>query len=204
MSDNLKIILVGDAAVGKTTFLKYYETKKEQKDGSYKATIGASNSKFVKMLKDDKGNDKEYVIAVWDTAGSEQYRSLQPLYARNANAAFVLCAYDSKDSLLALPEWINTVKKETPDCIIYLIANKNDLETKEFTFDEFDQFANDNSIDYYSEVSAKLGTGVTNAFDSIFELAAKQLVSKPDILEENATVDINKENETNNKKRGCC
>ena len=83
MSNEHKVIIVGDSAVGKTSIIMRFHRNAFFPD--HQATVGAS---FIsKTIETKHGN---VVLNTWDTAGQEKYRSLVPMYSRNASAAIVV------------------------------------------------------------------------------------------------------------------
>jgi small GTP-binding protein len=68
----LKIVILGDAGVGKTCLMKRYETNTFT--GQYKATIGADFITKEIMLQDPMtGLTHVVVLQIWDTAGQGTY-----------------------------------------------------------------------------------------------------------------------------------
>lgn len=65
----LKVIILGDSGVGKTSLMQQYVHKKFTK--SHKATIGADFSTKEVMI-----DDKFVSMQIWDTAGQERFQSL--------------------------------------------------------------------------------------------------------------------------------
>ena len=68
-------------------------------------------------------------LQVWDTAGSEKYRTLTSNYYHSAAAC--LCIYDllAEDSLYSLDTWISDVQRFQPDSRLFLVGNKCDAES---------------------------------------------------------------------------
>mmetsp|Transcript_578 Transcript_578/g.1371 ORF Transcript_578/g.1371 Transcript_578/m.1371 type:complete len:166 (-) Transcript_578:1065-1562(-) len=102
----LKVILLGDAGVGKTSLMNRYSTGKF--DGQYKATIGADFlSKEVVVSNPYTGQQTLAGLQIWDTAGQERFQSLGMGFYRGADA--VLLVYDITDphSLDSLDRWRN-------------------------------------------------------------------------------------------------
>jgi small GTP-binding protein len=116
-----KIIMLGDAAVGKTCIIQQYCDHTFDTDAE--PTIGAS---FVaQSLATSRG---AIHIHIWDTAGQERYRSLMPFYSRNAAAAIVVVDQTKQLSFESLESWIQIARSGSASpCGIYVIANKMDL-----------------------------------------------------------------------------
>ena len=151
--------------------------------------------------------DKSIKLQLWDTAGTEKFRSITTGYYRGADAAFVVFDLTSKPSFKNLNEWIESYYKySNPDVEknVVLIGNKCDLvEERKVTQEEIETFIKDNNIIYF-ETSAKDGKNIDESFYHIAEILMKQnenkeneLVKRTDIiknenLKENAEVIIGK------------
>lgn len=84
----LKIIILGDSGVGKTSLMNRYHSGKFS--GQYKATIGADF-----LSKDVEIDGKTATLQIWDTAGQERFQSLGVAFYRGADAC--LLVYDVTD-----------------------------------------------------------------------------------------------------------
>jgi small GTP-binding protein len=116
-----KVILVGDASVGKTSIIQQFN--RGVFDEEAEATIGAS---FVSKLINTSMGPVQ--IHIWDTAGQERYRSLIPMYSRNALSAIIVVDMTHYPSFEHLDMWVTSVHAGCPpECGIYIVANKVDL-----------------------------------------------------------------------------
>lgn len=71
-------------------------------------------------------------MQVWDTAGQEKYRSITPIYYREAAAAIVVFDITSKATLENADQWLKDLRNYAPsNIIIGLCGNKCDLFSKE-------------------------------------------------------------------------
>ena len=197
-----KLIFLGDQGVGKSCILNrfMYDTFTEE----YQATIGLDfQSKNVQI------DNQDIHLLLYDTAGQEKFRSLIPMYTRDANIILLVYEVTSKDSFLHLNHWLNdltTVKKD--EVIFVVVGNKTDLEDKrEVSREEGEQFAKDN--DYlFAEVSAKYGEGFEDLFyKNLFERIRTKF--RPGGQQPPTEVkDIKLTNEQEEKKKvtkkGCC
>ena len=198
-----KIILIGNSGVGKSSILQRYIQKVFQE--SFASTIGVDF--FMKTI---NIGDKSIKLQLWDTAGTEKFRSITTGYYRGADAAFVVFDLSSKSSFKNLNEWIESYYKySNPDVEknVILIGNKSDLfDKREVTKEEIEKFIKDNNINYF-ETSAKDGKNIDECFTFIAEKLMNQNANKgnnehKDIiknenLKENAVVIIGKE-------KSCC
>lgn len=174
-----KLVLLGDSSVGKSSIV--YRFVKDSFDDFRESTIGAAFlSQTIKIRdKDVPNGESDTVIKfeIWDTAGQERYKSLAPMYYRNANAALVVYDVTQQDSLSKAQNWVNELKNKVgdEDLVICLVGNKIDLcdddsegNKRAVDTEEARGYANEQSLLFY-EVSAKTGQGVQQIFQSIGE-----------------------------------
>ena len=197
-----KLIFLGDQGVGKSCILNRFMNNTFTEE--YQATIGLDfQSKNVQI------DNQDIHLLLYDTAGQEKFRSLIPMYTRDANIILLVYEVTSKDSFLHLNHWLNdltTVKKD--EVIFVVVGNKTDLEDKrEVSREEGEQFAKDN--DYlFAEVSAKDGKGFQDLFyKNLFERIRTKF--RPGGQQPTTEVkDIKLTNEQEEKKKvtkkGCC
>ena len=85
----LKLILLGDSGVGKTSLMNRYAAGTFT--GRYKATIGADFlSKSVTVTDPATGLDRHCTLQIWDTAGQERFQSLGTAFYRGADACLLV------------------------------------------------------------------------------------------------------------------
>ena len=171
-----KIILIGSSGVGKSSLLQRYIQKVFNE--SYASTIGVDF--FMKSI---NIGEKSIKLQLWDTAGTEKFRSITTGYYRGADAAFVVFDLSAKSSYNAVGEWIeNYYKYKNPDSEknVVLIGNKVDLvDKREVTKEEAEEYVKANNI-FYFETSAKEGNNVEECFNFIAEKLLEQYENKKD------------------------
>jgi small GTP-binding protein len=155
-----KVIVVGDAAVGKTSITTRF-TADTFKD-NYIMTIGVQF--FQKQIK--IGN-KRVMFQIWDTGGQERFSFVRPFYYRGAVGALICFDLSSNDSFMNIPKWITDVYSHAGVIPMVLIGNKDDLEDER-------QVSEERTLSYakllkmpYIKTSAKTGNGVKHAFERI-------------------------------------
>jgi len=164
-----KLVILGDVSTGKTSIL--VRLVKGQFISYHDATIGASF-----LTKQLIVNDTPVKFEIWDTAGSERYYSLAPMYYRGAVAAIVVYDITHEESYERAIKWVSEVDELEPKPIIALIGNKSDLtKTRTVKKSEASTYAAENKL-LFSETSAKTGGGVVEIFVQI----AKLLIAKAD------------------------
>ena len=114
----LKICLLGQGGVGKSTMLKLLTSPSIP--GVYVPTVAVDIEKLQGV------RFGPYELTVWDFAGQDKFRSLWRYYLRNADA--VLLVTDSTlKNVLETRDILEIVRKESPSAIVWAIANKQDL-----------------------------------------------------------------------------
>ena len=112
-------------------------------------------------------------MKIWDSAGSDRFKSLTTSYYRNADAAILMYGIDNAQSLHELHTWSNEVNNHT-QLLKILVGNKNDLESERKIYEETAiNFSLMEKIDLAVECSAKKDDNV----DYIFYTIAKKLLS---------------------------
>ena len=166
---HFKLIFLGDQFVGKSSILnRFYQDKFEE---DYQATIGLDfHSKNVNI------NGNTIRLLLYDTAGQEKFKSLIPMYIRDANIILVVYDITNKDSFTHTEHWVNETKDlKREDAIFVLVGNKIDLENNRVVSKkEAEDFATEKGFLFY-EVSAKTGEQIEDLFNTrIFpEMARK-------------------------------
>jgi len=156
-----KVVVVGDAAVGKTSLMFRFVHGTFQKD--YKMTIGVNFA--TKMISLDNG--VKVKLSIWDTAGQERFHFLLPSYYDGSSGGLLVFDVTRRESFTNLPKWIDQVRGKVSNIPLLLLGNKADLEDlRAVTTDEAKQFAAQNGL-VYSETSAKDGTNVDDVFAAL-------------------------------------
>ncbi|XP_048597491.1 ras-related protein RABG2 isoform X1 [Brassica napus] len=122
----LKVIVLGDSGVGKTSLMNQYVYKKFNRQ--YKATIGAD---FV--TKELHIEDKSVTLQIWDTAGQERFHSLGAAFYRGADCCVLVYDVNDLKSFETLNTWHSEFLKQAnpmePETFPFvLIGNKTEVD----------------------------------------------------------------------------
>ena len=158
---NCKVILLGNTCVGKTSIVGAATPQGFVEDQS--PTIGAC---FV--IKKMEINGQNVRLHLWDTAGQERFKSLAPMYYRDANFAIIVYAINDEPSYGAAQMWYDGVQRDCPvQPDIFLVANKIDLEADRKKKKKKGEELASKMNATYIEVSAKDGTNIEELFKKI-------------------------------------
>jgi len=179
-----KLVIVGDGACGKTCLLIVFS--KDEFPEVYVPTV------FENYVADIEVDGKQVELALWDTAGQEDYDRLRPLSYPDTHVILMCFSIDSPDSLENIPEkWVPEVKHFCPNVPIILVGNKKDLRTDQNTirelarnrqapvrYEEGQQMANKIGAIRYIECSALTKDGVRKVFEEATRAALKRKKDK--------------------------
>jgi small GTP-binding protein len=141
-SPDAKVILVGDTSVGKTSLLSQF--KSNTFNESTESTVGAHY--VAKQVETSHGRVD---LVMWDTAGQERYRSLIPMYSRDASAAVLVLDVANRMSYDSLEPWYRLLKEKCPySTRIYVVANKIDLEPRIPIYD-LEKWAHEHRLPFF-------------------------------------------------------
>jgi small GTP-binding protein len=147
------VIIVGDTSVGKTRILCQFNSSTF--DENTESTVGAS---YVQKAVDTARG--KVTLLIWDTAGQERYRSLIPMYSRNAAAALLVVDVSNPASCQAIDGWLETLKENCPPRVrIYLVANKIDL-VAQYPVEDLERWASEHQFPFFKTCAAEHQTVV--------------------------------------------
>jgi small GTP-binding protein len=181
-----KVLLIGPAAVGKTSLMMRFVHNKFSE--SMQATMGVDYlSKEVEFSPNNTAR-----LTIWDVGGQERFKFLRNTFYRGANGALVVFDLTRKYTFDEVKEWIYEFRQLSgPDVPFVLIGNKSDLipdvgividpnKVKQLAEDE-------ESI--YIETSAKMSVNVEDGFIEL----AHRMASAEDIISSSVKEDLSEE-----------
>jgi len=170
----LKVIILGDSGVGKTSLMNQYVNKKFS--SQYKATIGADF-----LTKEVYVDDRNVTMQIWDTAGQERFQSLGVAFYRGADCCVLVFDVNNVKSFETLDSWrdeflIQASPRDPDNFPFVVLGNKVDVEdTKRMVFQKraVTWCQSKGNIPYF-ETSAKENINVEQAFQSVAKAALQQ------------------------------
>jgi Ras-related C3 botulinum toxin substrate 1 len=174
-TENIKCVVVGDGAVGKTCLLLSYS--KNEFPSNYIPTICDNYNSNVTF------NDKLVSLSLWDTAGQEEYDQLRPLSYGDTNVFVVCFSVINPDSWQNVKsKWVPELTKHMNGTPIVLVGTKIDLrddpETLKklesnghtpFKKEQGEKFKNEINAAAYRECSARTMQGLNEVFTTVIE-----------------------------------
>jgi len=120
--------LVGESDVGKTTLIKMFLNG--QVDSLKKDWTDVCNDfQTVIPIEMENGQKNRVKSSLWDTAGTEEFKSIAGMYYRDAHAAIIVYSIDNKHSFEKVNYWESQVNDYCPPGILkVLVGNKSDME----------------------------------------------------------------------------
>ena len=203
-----KIIIIGDASVGKTALLSKY-----LKGVFPKSPLSTIATEFAtKIIQIKEGG---YIKAqIWDTAGEEKYKSITYHHYKKSVGGLIVYDITKKLTFENVKNWYNDlITKAEKGCIIALVGNKLDLverngSNREVLKEEAQAYAEDNHMLFY-ETSAYNGTNINDIFEDLMQTIYTERRKIPDFrerdneLDNNMSINLNNQNEKNFVKDEC-
>ncbi|KAG0025065.1 hypothetical protein BGZ81_007442 [Podila clonocystis] len=173
----LKVIILGESGVGKTSLMNQYVNKKFS--NQYKATIGADF-----LTKEVPIDDRLVTMQIWDTAGQERFQSLGVAFYRGADCCVLVFDVNNAKSFETLESWrdeflIQASPNNPENFPFVVIGNKIDMDESKRMVSQKRAMAwcqSKGNIPYF-ETSAKEAINVEQAFQTIAKNALQHEVN---------------------------
>ena len=191
--ETIKIIILGDSKVGKTSFIIRFT--KNKFDETYLATIGIDYIYRIINIE-----NKLYKLMFYDTAGEERYKSIPKNHIKNMQGIILMYDITDKSSFDSIIDWISDVKEiKGENFPMILVGNKIDLnESREVTEEMGYELAEKNQIEFF-ETSNKDGTNIQEAgLEIVYKILSETKVNNSRIER------IGTANTNNCTSRKCC
>ena len=170
MNYRIKIIIIGEPGVGKTSLVKKFISGHFSQD--YRASIGTNL--YVKEFRLDSAHI--VTIQIWDIAGQEKWIKMRHLYYRGAHGALIVGDYTRDNTFKQLREfWIQDLNKYCKNIPKILVVNKVDLD-RIISDNEIDILAKEIDVKTTISTSAKNGHNVEKIFHQITDTVIKSKI----------------------------
>ena len=180
--EDIKIITLGNSAVGKSSFIIKYIDNVFTLD--YLTTLGVDYKQKKVKLK----NGKDVRLRIFDTAGQERFKSVSVSFIKKADGVILIYDISDLESFEAVENWIKSIREIGKEKLpIILVGNKCDLSDNErkVSLKEGQDKANEFNIPFY-ETSCKEGINIKEVFeklvDDIIEKGNKNIIREYKIL----------------------
>ena len=190
----IKIMILGNTSVGKTSFIiKYTENTFQE---VYLSTIGI-DYKIKKLTY----NEQKYNLYIYDTTGEERFRSLSFNLIKFTEGVILMYDITNKSSFKSIPEWIESAREHKGENYpIIIIGNKIDLEERrKITTEEGENLAKKYGLDFF-EISNKEDINIKEAIFTLFKKVLIYIEQKD--IKGNSSI-LSSDNSSSNKK-SCC
>jgi Ras-related C3 botulinum toxin substrate 1 len=174
---DIKCVVVGDGAVGKTCLLISYTQNDFPKD--YVPTVFDNYNATVMV------DGQQINLGLWDTAGQEDYDRLRPLSYPQTNVFLVCFSVISRDSYANVQEkWIPEISHHAPGVPKLLIGTKSDLRNDNqfksdlLTPEEGTKLAKEIGAVKYIECSALTQDNLKVVFEDAIKAAVEAIKKK--------------------------
>lgn len=164
-----KLLIIGNSAVGKTSFLFRYAD--DSFTSAFVSTVGIDFK-----VKTVFRNDKRVKLQIWDTAGQERYRTITTAYYRGAMGFILMYDITNEESFQAVQDWSTQVKTYSwSNAQVILVGNKCDMEEdRVVTYDRGKQLADQLGLEFF-ETSAKDNINVKEVFERLVDIICDKM-----------------------------
>ncbi len=201
-SEIIKIMLLGDSSVGKTSFIQRYTEDTFQ--DSYLSTYGIDHK--IKFF--EHSNKKTYKLFFYDTAGQEKYKSIALNIIKNADGIILLYDITQNETFEAISSWMEDIESlKGKGFPIVLIGNKIDLEEMRVVeTKEGQNLAKQYKINFF-ETSNKDGTNIEKACLSLINIIVNEreisILNDFEIIKKDEKIILENKKVVKPKKRKC-
>ena len=173
--ETVKVVLLGEAGVGKTCIISQFISGVFDPD-----TISSLSAQFITKTLEFKEFNKSLKFEIWDTAGQERFRSLASNYINNAHGFIFIYDITDLDSFNHVINWVDMALGKNPKTVVnFLVGNKSDNdEERKVSKEEAKNLAKEKNL-FFLETSARNNDNIQKLFYFfLFELIKYYKVNK--------------------------
>ena len=197
--EEIKVILVGEIATGKTNLINTSMGLEFQEKTFSTQTSSISKKRIIVK-------NKKYCINLWDTIGQEQFRSLTKIFMKDSK--IVIFVYDITRNITfkQIKEfWYENAKNELgDDPVMAVVGNKEDLYYEsEVSDDEVEKFTKENNL-LFRLTSAKNPKNFNNFLEELVKIYIKKSINVKNDESDDSILKLHNKNKKTSKKRRFC
>ena len=191
----LKILVLGNSGVGKSSLLYLYKNK--QPTFEMTSTCGLDIVTVTESLL----NHQEVQMVIFDTAGQEKYRSMSKSNFKNADGILLVYSVTDKQSFADISRWMEDINEQNCKSKIIIVGNKLDLPDRVVSYEDGKKLADNFKCEFYEttifqEKIRNEDLTIDQIFRKLGEISLKKK-SKGD--DERATIDLSNPEQKNEK-----
>lgn len=129
-----KVVILGNSGTGKSTIVKNFVYGMKARSDNKEETIGAERfikdvEVYINPVLDEKSVQR---LQIWDTTGREKFRSISPLYYRDADAFLIVYNLDDLKSFEAIEDyWLPSIQNYGPSNVRVALVGTHNSEVTE-------------------------------------------------------------------------
>ena len=193
---DIKLILLGESGVGKTSIINRYI------EDSF-SDIMASSSSMTYTTKELIINQQKIHLNIWDTVGQEKFRALSKLFFKDTKIVILVYSITSKKTFENMEYWHNLFKETIGDEIVLgVVGNKSDLFLEQEVDEELGAEYAKKHGGFFELVSAKENKNGLDKY--ITKLVTEYIKRNPNVIA-NKNLKLLDDDDSNREiKAGCC
>ena len=193
----IKLMMIGDQAVGKTALLMRFA-----EDDFNEVLLPTIGIDFKIKTIDLAG--KRVKLQIWDTAGQERFRTITQAYYRGAMGILLIYDVTNPKSWSNVRNWVRNIEGNAPQTVNkILVGNKCDLTSlRQVSTQQGEQLSREYGLKFF-ETSARSNINVNDAFLTLGTDVVERLSSNGGALEP-PTIGLSGSGVGSSKSRGCC
>ena len=193
---NIKLILLGESAVGKTSIINRYVEDSFSNDIISSSSMTYSRKRLII-------NKQNIILNIWDTVGQEKFKSLSKLFFNDTKIVVLVYSITEKDTFIKLDYWLKAFQETIGDDVVLGVAgNKSDLFFQQTVSEEEGAKYAEKIGAIFSEISAKENKKGLDKF--IEQLVTEYIKRNPNLITNSESIRLFEGDDERQIKAGCC
>jgi GTP-binding nuclear protein Ran len=164
---HFKVMVLGPAGAGKTTFIKRHATGEFTKSYNETKSVEVTHLPFYTSM-------GKITFDIWDCSGQDQFSDNNDIAYHNVEAAMIMFDVTSTCSYRNVNHWYNTIHKKSLNIPTILCGNKVDCKDNKLKARDIQLNGN---VEYYYDISAKSNYN----FEKPFLYLARKLLNNANL-----------------------